>query len=82
MCICVDRYVYCPLVQIPPPGFGSKARLAMQVSKAKKTVASSSSFIRRCNSVGAVGYAVVVRDSRVPDNDFFRPDIRFRIRLR
>jgi len=66
----------------PTAGFGSRTRLTMQTNRAKKTVGSATSHVRCCNSVGAVGYAVVLADDRMPENDFFRPDIRFRIRLR
>ncbi|ELU07246.1 hypothetical protein CAPTEDRAFT_169085 [Capitella teleta] len=67
---------------IPPAGLGSKTRLSYQSNKAKKSVAHTNSAIRRCNAVGAVGYAVVLKETRLPDNEFFTPGRRFRIRLR
>ena len=72
---------WCAL-QVRPAGLGSQTRLALQLNKAKKSVSSDDSYIKRANCVGAVGYAVVLPDERIPPNDFFRTNIRFRIRLR
>jgi len=69
-------------MQVQSAGLGSPTRLALQLNKAKKSVSSDDSYIKRANCVGAVGYAVVLPDERVPPNDFFRTDIRFRVRLR
>ena len=69
-------------VQVRSAGIGSQTRLALQLNKAKKSVSSDDSYIKRANCVGAVGYAVVLPDDRIPPNDFFRTDIRFRVRLR
>ena len=69
-------------VQVRSAGLGSGTRLALQLNKAKKSVSAEDSYIKRANCVGAVGYAVVLADERIPPNDFFRTDIRFRVRLR
>jgi len=69
-------------VQVKAPGVGSQTRLVLQLNKAKKSVSSDDSYIKRANCVGAVGYAVVLPDQRIPPNDFFRTNIRFRVRLR
>ena len=69
-------------VQVRSAGLGSGTRLSLQLNKAKKSVSGDDFYIKRANCVGAVGYAVVLPDRRVPDNDFFRTDIRFRVRLR
>jgi len=68
--------------QVQPAGLGSHTRLALQLNKAKKSVSGDDSYIKRANCVGAVGYAVVLPDDRIPANDFFTTDIRFRVRLR
>jgi len=72
----------CTCMQVTAAGLGSHTRLSLQLNKAKKSVSSDDSYIKRANCVGAVGYAVVLPDERVPPNDFFRTDIRFRVRLR
>jgi len=72
----------CTCIQVRAAGLGSHTRLALQLNKAKKSVSGDDSYIKRANCVGAVGYAVVLPDERVPPNDFFRTDIRFRVRLR
>src|SRR6218665_189742 len=62
--------------------FSSKPLMSM-ASKAKKMVANSSrNILRRCHGVGAVGYAVVMADERIPPNDFFIQGRRFRLRFR
>ena len=48
----------------------------------KKAVTSDNECIRHYNAVGAVGYAKVLHDARIPTNDFFVPGKRFRVRLR
>lgn len=81
--ICDKKTPYFPSPwQTQSAGFGSKTKLSMQSSKAKKSVMSSRSFLRQYNAVGAVGYATVLADPDLPPNSFFVPGKRFRIRLR
>jgi len=42
----------------------------------------SACHVKRRHGVGAVGYAVVQPDQRIPRNDFFEPQRKFRVRFR
>ena len=72
----------CILLQMPSNGLGSRARLGMECSRAKKSVYSRNSYLRHYNSIGAVGYGEVCLESTLPENEFFIPGKRFRMRLR
>jgi len=64
-------------------GGGPADRVKMNVSMSRvKKMTSSSSLVKRRHGVGAVGYAVVQPDQRIPDNQFFEPQRKFRIRFR
>ena len=57
-----------------------KLKLSLAMSRLKNL--SSQSQLTRCHGVGAVGYAVVQPDDRVPQNHFFQPQQKFRVRFR
>jgi len=61
-------------------GPADKLKLKYALSHVKKLT--SSSLVKRCHGVGAVGYAVVQPDERLPHNDFFLPQRQFRVRFR
>ena len=48
----------------------------------RKMAATKSTSTQRDLVVGAVGYAEILQDSRLPVTDFFYPGRRFRLRLR
>ena len=72
----------CSLKEGSNGSIGSRTLLSLKVNRAKKEVTHSSSPIRQYNSVGAFGYGIVLANPCIPENDFFKPDLRFRIRLR
>jgi len=61
-------------------GPADKVKLNLAMNRVKKMI--SSSHVKRRHGVGAVGYAVVQPDQRVPDSDFFEPQRMFRVRFR
>ena len=61
-------------------GPADKVMLNLAMTRVKKMT--SSSHVKRRHGVGALGYAVVQPDQRVPDNDFFEPQRIFRVRFR
>lgn len=61
-------------------GPADKVKLNVALTRVKKMT--SSSYVKRRHGVGAVGYAVVQPDQRIPDNDFFEPQRTFRVRFR
>jgi len=61
-------------------GPADKVKLNLAMSQVKKLA--TSTHVKRHHAVGAVGYAVVQPDHRVPDNDFFEPNRKFRVRFR
>jgi len=58
-----------------------KFKLSVTMTRLKN-MTSSSHQLKRCHGVGAVGYAVVQPDERIPHNDFFLPQRKFRVRFR
>ena len=54
----------------------------MNVALTRVRRMSGSSHVKRHHGVGAVGYAVVQPDQRIPRNDFFQPQRKFRVRFR
>ena len=61
-------------------GMTANLKMSMSLSKAKKLALKP--VMSRCHGIGAVGYAVVVGNELLPDNEFFVPDRRFRVRFR
>ena len=61
-------------------GPADKMKLNLAMNRVKRLTASS--HVKRRHGVGAVGYAVVQPDQRVPDCDFFEPQRMFRVRFR
>ena len=69
-------------MKVKQPSFASRTRLIFEENRVRKYVTDCGAFIGELNSVGAIGYAVVVDNPAVPANDFFVPQRRFRIRFR
>jgi len=63
-------------------GPADKIKLNLALSRARKLSSSRTPLVRRHHGVGAVGYAVVLPDRRVPANDFFTHQRTFRVRFR
>ena len=61
-------------------GPADKVKLNLAMTRAKKMT--SVWQLKRRHGVGAVGYAVVQPHHSVPDNDFFEPGGKFRVRFR
>ena len=53
----------------------------MATNKVKKLVCETTALSRR-HGVGAVGYATIDHDSRLPDSEFFEQGRKFRVRFR
>jgi len=72
---------HCNAAAVHGGGPADKVKLSLAMTRLRNLTATSPQ-LRRPHSVGAVGYAQVEPDERVPTTDFFRPQRKFRVRLR
>lgn len=63
-------------------GAMDKLGLRMTSKRVKKLVTRQQASLNRCHGVGAVGYAIVEMDQRIPSNEFFEDGRKFRVRFR
>jgi len=61
-------------------GPADRVKLSLVMTRLKAMLTAPQ--LRRPHAVGAVGYALVQPDDRIPTTDFFRPQRKFRVRFR